>query len=201
MKGLSECKRSGVWVMRKTVSIPPEIAFYPTIFRKVIHGSTYETDYEAACEVLTKCVISAKKELEEGPKRRRYTFNEIVDRYWKTRKTIHQIKTADSHIPVLQIFFGDVFLHNINDDSEALSEMIEYCQEKGNSNATINKKIGTLNHILKMASGFQGQRKVYGKQSKNVVWKEDGKTLIPEYNEIGFLDHKTPKGHRLTGGQ
>jgi len=201
MNGLSKDKRSGMWVMRKTVTIPPELAFDPTRFKKVIHGSTYETDEQAACEVLTRCIIATKRELEEGPKRRRYTFSEIVDRYWKTRKTRHQIKTARSHLAVLQRFFGGVFLHSIDNDSEALAEMIEYCREEGNSNATINKKIGTLNHILKMASGFQGQRKVYGMQSKNVVWKEDGMTLIPDYNEIGLLDHKVPKGHRLTSGQ
>lgn len=201
MNGLSKDKRSGMWVMRKTVTIPPELAFDPTRFKKVIHGSTYETDEQAACEVLTRCIIATKKELEEGPKRRRYTFSEIVDRYWKTRKTQHQIRTAREHIAVLEMFFGGVFLHSIDNDCEALTEMIGYCQEEGNSNATINKKIGTLNHILKMASGFQGQRKVYGKQSRNVVWKENGMTLIPEYNEIGLLDHKTPKGHRLTSSQ
>jgi integrase len=201
MRGVSKDERTGFWKMHKTVNIPPEIAFDPTVLSKTIKGSTYETDEQAACEVLTKCIIAVKKELEEGPKRKNYTINDVTNRYWKTRKSKHQKHTAATHIPLLKMFFGSIFLHQIDNESEQLAEMIEYLKEEGNSNATINKKIGTLNHILKMASGFQGQRKVYGKQSKNVVWKENGMTLIPEYNEIGLLNHKAPKGHRLTGGQ
>ena len=188
MKGLSRDSRSGIWQMDRVVEIPPGLALHPGLNKTRIRGSTYETDFEVAAELFLRVIFNTKKELEEGPPRKSFTVDDGIKEYWKTRKSAHQIKDAEFHTFILGKFLGGVPLKLIHTNHPKVQEMIEYCKEvHENSAGTINKRLGVLGHILKMA---------------HKEWRDEhNRVWIDSPGNISKLEDTPVKGYPLTGGQ
>ncbi len=188
MKGLFKRQKDGCWCYKRLVSIPTELAIDPYHASTEVRGSTYEEDYEAACEVFLKVIAKTKRHLEEGPPRRRYTLRDGIYEYEKTRRTRKQRTDVGFHLETLDRFLGNVPLQLIHSSHPKLEEMIQYSRERGNSNTTINKRIGVLSYILRMASNEL-------RDEHNRAWI-DSYTRLKELPEDGAI-----KGYPLTGGQ
>jgi integrase len=188
MKGLSLDSRSGIWQMDRVVEIPSQLAFYPHVYKTRIRGSTYETYYEVAAELLTRVIINTKRELEEGPPRKSFTVDDGIKEYWKTRKSAHQIKDAVFHTYVLSMFLGRVPLKLIHTNHPDVQRMIGHCQKVfENTAGTINKRLSVLSHILKMAH--------------TEWWDEHNRVWVDAPGHIAKLEATSVKGYPLTGGQ
>ena len=187
MKGLVKCSKSGLWRYQRTVRIPPELAFNPAANKCVIRGSTYEDDYDLAVEVFLKVIAKAKQELEEGPRRKVYTVRDGLDQYEQTRTTRQAQSDAAFHIETIDRFLGDVPLRLIHTNHPKVKEMIKYSLDRGNAAGTINKRLGVLSHILRLA---------------NTEWRDEAnRAWIDTPGSIKPLPDNPVGGYPLTGGQ
>jgi len=143
-----------------------------------INKSTGTTDFVEAQQIMALLIDQARREDIFGIRKKRH-LSEAIDRYVSENQHLASIEDNTTHLKLILSVIGDLYLHEIHDES--IQSFIKFRKNQGRKSKTVNIALGVLRRVLRLAVGKWRDR-------NGLTWLES----MPIIDDVKWGDARKP---------